>query len=197
MTDNPVPSQPAGSLAGLYRWEEIEGWQLLVQHFDLTDGFAFIVVLARDDQAIALLRDQLAQLLPEPGAILRIRFDSAGDQRRLGQAENIGGILEVDRMRGKPRPAIVRLLQVLGEQQCPHRPIQDQDAAGEKVVEEFKSGIRHGQQLTISVNTDPFHRATPELDTGSGQRIVWGSRRNCTREPGIPRSENLEFEARH
>jgi tetratricopeptide (TPR) repeat protein len=86
VTDIPAPNIPPGSLAHLYRWDEIEGWRMLVQHFDLTEGFAFIVVLAPDDEAIALLRDQLPRLLPKPGAIERIRFDPAADPASLAES---------------------------------------------------------------------------------------------------------------
>lgn len=73
ITPSPFTAQ---SIAHLYRWGEIEGWQLLTRHFELTDDrFSFIVVFAPDDWAIALLREQLRQILPEPGAIARVRFD--------------------------------------------------------------------------------------------------------------------------
>ncbi len=73
ITPSPFTAQ---SIAHLYRWGEIEGWQLLTRHFELTDDrFSFIVVFAPDDWAIALVREQLRQILPEPGAIVRVRFD--------------------------------------------------------------------------------------------------------------------------
>ena len=83
-----IPSTfTAQSIAHLYRWGEIEGWQLLARHFELTDDqFSFIVVFAPDDWAIALLRDQLRQILPEPGAIARVRFDPAKGPDSLAES---------------------------------------------------------------------------------------------------------------
>ena len=73
ITPSPFTAQ---SIAHLYHWGEIEGWQLLSRHFELTDNqFSFIVVFAPDDWAISLVREQLRQILPEPGAIARVRFD--------------------------------------------------------------------------------------------------------------------------
>lgn len=77
----------AQSIAHLYRWGEIEGWQLLARHFELTDNqFSFIVVFAPDDWAIALVRDQLRQILSEPGAIARVRFDPAKGPDSLAES---------------------------------------------------------------------------------------------------------------
>ena len=83
-----IPSTfTAQSIAHLYRWGEIEGWQLLARHFELTDDqFSFIVVFAPDDWAIALLREQLRQILPEPGAIARVRFDPAKGPDSLAES---------------------------------------------------------------------------------------------------------------
>ena len=86
MADTTPTGFSTQSIAHLYHWDEIEGWRMLVQHFDLTEGFAFIVVLAPDDEAIALLRDQLPRLLPEPGAIERIRFDPAAGSASLAES---------------------------------------------------------------------------------------------------------------
>ncbi len=86
MADTTPSGFSTQSIAHLYRWDEIEGWRLLVQHFDLVEGFAFIVVLAPDDEALALLRDQLPRLLPEPGAIERIRFDPAAGPVSLAES---------------------------------------------------------------------------------------------------------------
>ena len=83
-----IPSTfTAQSIAHLYRWGEIEGWQLLSRHFELTDDqFSFIVVFAPDDWAIALVREQLRQILPEPGAIARVRFDPAKGPDSLAES---------------------------------------------------------------------------------------------------------------
>lgn len=84
ITPSPFTAQ---SIAHLYRWGEIEGWQLLLQHFKLTDNrFSFIVVFSPDDWAIALVRDQLRQILPEPGAIARVRFDPAKGTDSLAES---------------------------------------------------------------------------------------------------------------
>lgn len=72
-------------IAGLYHWEEIEGWQMLLQHLDLVDGFALVVVLAPDDWAIALTREHLQETLSEVGAVARVRFDPMGDSDRLAE----------------------------------------------------------------------------------------------------------------
>jgi tetratricopeptide (TPR) repeat protein len=74
----PIPFSTA-NIAHLYPLPEIEGWRLLGQHFDLVEGFAFIVVTAPDEWGIVLAREHLPEYLPEPGAIERVCFDPAGD----------------------------------------------------------------------------------------------------------------------
>ena len=60
---------------------------MLARHFELTDDqFSFIVVFAPDDWAIALVREQLRQILPEPGAIARVRFDPAKGPDSLAES---------------------------------------------------------------------------------------------------------------
>ena len=75
------------AIAHLYPWDEIEGWRLLARHLELTDGsFAFVVILAPDDWAVALMREHLPRMLPDPGALARIRFDPAAGPDSLAQS---------------------------------------------------------------------------------------------------------------
>ena len=62
----------------LYRLEELEGWQLLARHFEIVEGFSFVIVLAPDDWGVALVRERLASDLPSPGC--------AADSLRSGLA---------------------------------------------------------------------------------------------------------------
>ncbi|MCA9205780.1 MAG: tetratricopeptide repeat protein, partial [Planctomycetales bacterium] len=62
------------SIAHLYRWDEIEGWRLMLEHFDLVEGFALIVVFAPDEWGLALARQTLAERLGSE-RLLRVRFD--------------------------------------------------------------------------------------------------------------------------
>lgn len=78
-----LPSTFVESLAPLYRLEQQEGWRLFKRHFDLTTGFAFVVVVAPDDWGIALLRSRMSEVLPSQTGWQRVVFDPAGPAERL------------------------------------------------------------------------------------------------------------------
>ncbi len=73
-------------LAELYRLEELEGWQLLARHLELTEGFSFVVVLAPDDAAVAYLRSRLPDLVGTPEAVRRVVFDPAAGAGGLAES---------------------------------------------------------------------------------------------------------------
>src|SRR5437879_6164462 len=76
MNDGPDKTAP-NPLASVYRLEECEGWRLLRRHFELTDGFSFIVVTAPDDWGVALLRERLSEVLGAGASWQRVRFAPA------------------------------------------------------------------------------------------------------------------------
>ena len=61
------------------------------------------------------------------------RLDNVGPR----QAEDIGGVLEVDPVVAKPFAPVVRLGRLEAVNERPHRPIQQQDATGDEVVKLF------------------------------------------------------------
>ena len=86
MAESVSSGLPLDALAPLYRLEELEGWHLLARHFEIVQGFSVVVVLAPDDWGVALVRERLPQILPEPGAVLRIRFDPDAPYFQLAEA---------------------------------------------------------------------------------------------------------------
>ncbi len=75
------------SIRPLYQWEQIEGWRLLMQHFELADAaFSFVVVFAPDDWAIALIREHLTEVCGGSHTLERLRFDPAAGPESLSQS---------------------------------------------------------------------------------------------------------------
>ena len=84
----PAPSTDftTASIAHLYPWGEIEGWRLLLQHFDLVEGFSLIVVFAPDDWGVALVRTQLGKSLNYLAALHRVPFEPAQGTDSLAES---------------------------------------------------------------------------------------------------------------
>jgi hypothetical protein len=80
-----APESPAW-LADLYRPEDLEAWHLFARHFELTEGFSFVVFLVPDDWAVQYLRSQLPQLLGSDDAVRRVRFDPTAREGALAEA---------------------------------------------------------------------------------------------------------------
>lgn len=63
------------------------------------------------------------------------------DEVRLRQAEDVVGVLEVDRMRGEQLAAVVLFRRSAPEDQRSHCSIEQQEAALEQVVEQVAGGL--------------------------------------------------------
>jgi len=86
VADTSAPALSPAILAPTYQLEEREGWQLLARHFQLTEGFSFILVLAPDDWGVAFLRERLPDILPQPGAVQRVAFDPSAAPASLAES---------------------------------------------------------------------------------------------------------------
>ncbi|MCL4203594.1 MAG: tetratricopeptide repeat protein [Pirellulaceae bacterium] len=84
-SDTSVPFS-ADAIAHLYRWDEIEGWRLLLDHLELIEGFSLVIVLAPDEWGVALARERLSQQWPGSAAVRRVRFDPVAGTDGLAES---------------------------------------------------------------------------------------------------------------
>jgi hypothetical protein len=77
---------PVEGTSPLIAWGEIEGYRLLCKHFELTDGFALVVIFAPDEQAIAALREQMRSVFSSQNAFQRVRFDPEQGTESLAES---------------------------------------------------------------------------------------------------------------
>jgi len=84
-SETPAPFS-ADAIAHLYRWDEIEGWRLLLDHLELIEGFSLVIVLAPDEWGVALARERLSQHWPGSAAVRRVQFDPVAGTDSLAES---------------------------------------------------------------------------------------------------------------